>query len=84
MIDGGAVVGGFDGQLSLEGVSGGGGGGGDGQGNGGENLEKMMDRFINASIVLAAGTFALTKLLTVDHDYWHVSLLIPVTFLLFF
>ncbi|KNA19082.1 hypothetical protein SOVF_064890 [Spinacia oleracea] len=71
MIDGGAVVGGFDGQLSLEGVSGGGGGGGDGQGNGGENLEKMMDRFINASIVLAAGTFALTKLLTVDHDYWH-------------
>ncbi|KAF7012527.1 hypothetical protein CFC21_026709 [Triticum aestivum] len=31
----------------------------------------MLDRGINAAIVLGAITFALTKLLTVDHDYWH-------------
>ncbi|XP_009623041.1 protein SYM1 [Nicotiana tomentosiformis] len=29
------------------------------------------DRFLNAAIVLGAGTFAITKLLTIDHDYWH-------------
>lgn len=34
------------------------------------------DRFLNAAIVLGAGTFAITKLLTIDHDYWHVSLFI--------
>uniref|UniRef100_A0A803MH82 Peroxisomal membrane protein 2 n=1 Tax=Chenopodium quinoa TaxID=63459 RepID=A0A803MH82_CHEQI len=34
------------------------------------DLDKMIDRIINASIVLAAGSFALTKLLTIDHDYW--------------
>lgn len=70
----GAVVGGFDGQLSLEGVPGRvGGGGGNGPGNGGEghDLDKVVDRAINATILLAAGTFALTKLLTIDHDYWH-------------
>lgn len=39
-----------------------------------ENVEKLLDRSINASIVLVAGTFALTKLLTIDSDYWHVSL----------
>lgn len=38
-----------------------------------ESVEKLLDRTINASIVLAAGTFALTKLLTIDSDYWHVS-----------
>lgn len=32
---------------------------------------KMVDRVINASIVLAAGTFAVSKMLTVDSDYWH-------------
>lgn len=31
------------------------------------------DRFFNAAIVLGAGTLAITKLLTIDHDYWHVS-----------
>lgn len=36
-----------------------------------ENFEKSVDRAINATIVLAAGTFALTKLLTIDQDYWH-------------
>lgn len=38
-----------------------------------EDMEKLIDRTINATIVLAAGTFAITKLLTIDHDYWHVS-----------
>ncbi|KAL2926385.1 Peroxisomal membrane protein 2 [Bienertia sinuspersici] len=67
------VVGGFDGQLSLEGVTGGGGEGGNGgQGNGGgQDLDKLIDRAINATIVLVAGTFAITKLVTIDHDYWH-------------
>jgi len=38
-----------------------------------EDEEKLIDRTINATIVLAAGTFAVTKLLTIDSDYWHVS-----------
>ncbi|KAL6975382.1 hypothetical protein U1Q18_024177 [Sarracenia purpurea var. burkii] len=42
--------------------------GGDG---GEENAEKLIDRAINATMVLTAGTFAITKLLTIDHDYWH-------------
>lgn len=36
------------------------------------------ERLLNAAIVLGAGTLAITKLLTIDHDYWHVSLLITV------
>ncbi|XP_057454881.1 uncharacterized protein LOC130746317 [Lotus japonicus] len=41
-------------------------------GNGSEeSMEKLIDRTINAAIVLAAGTFAVTKLLTIDSDYWH-------------
>ncbi|KAI3928067.1 hypothetical protein MKW98_023668 [Papaver atlanticum] len=35
-----------------------------------EDIEKLIDRSINATIVLAAGTFAITKLLTIDKDYW--------------
>lgn len=68
------VVGGFsDGTLSFDGFSSApasaiGDGGGEN-----EDMEKMTDRIINASIVLAAGTFALTKLLTIDSDYWQVS-----------
>lgn len=38
-----------------------------------EDLDKLVDRAVNATIVLAAGSFAITKLLTIDHDYWHVS-----------
>ena len=38
-----------------------------------EKIERLIDRTINATIVLAAGTFAITKLLTIDQDYWHVS-----------
>lgn len=31
------------------------------------------DRLLNAAIVLGAGSLAITKLLTIDHDYWQVS-----------
>lgn len=44
------------------------GGGDDDDGN-----EKLRSRVINASIVLGFGTLAVSKLLTIDHDYWHVS-----------
>lgn len=70
-------LGGSEGRLSFEGV-------GEFQGFGAglgneiedsqnEEMERLIDRTINATIVLAAGTFAITKLLTIDHDYWHVS-----------
>ncbi|KAK9072319.1 hypothetical protein SSX86_008752 [Deinandra increscens subsp. villosa] len=76
------LIGGFgggDGRLSFEGgfssaASSSGGGNGNGNGNGnqeGEDFVKLMDRAINATIVLAAGTFGITKLLTIDCDYWH-------------
>lgn len=39
-----------------------------------DQIERLLDRTINATIVLAAGSFAITKLLTIDQDYWHVSL----------
>ncbi|KAK4345023.1 hypothetical protein RND71_035199 [Anisodus tanguticus] len=28
-------------------------------------------KFFNAAIVLGAGTLAITRLLTIDHEYWH-------------
>lgn len=34
----------------------------------------LTSRAINAAIILGFGTFAVTKLLTIDHDYWHVSI----------
>ncbi|KAL3509431.1 hypothetical protein ACH5RR_028832 [Cinchona calisaya] len=34
-------------------------------------LLEDKDRLLNAAIVLGAGTFAITKLLSIDHDYWH-------------
>ncbi|XP_023764131.1 uncharacterized protein LOC111912619 [Lactuca sativa] len=37
----------------------------------GENIDKLIDRTSNTTIVLAAGTFGITKLLTIDYDYWH-------------
>ncbi|KAL8107430.1 hypothetical protein AgCh_023998 [Apium graveolens] len=36
-----------------------------------EDLDRLIDRGIDATLVLAAGTFAVSKLLTIDHDYWH-------------
>nr|KAJ0228467.1 hypothetical protein LSAT_V11C100043590 [Lactuca sativa] len=41
----------------------------------GENIDKLIDRTSNTTIVLAAGTFGITKLLTIDYDYWHVKAL---------
>ncbi|KAI3439837.1 uncharacterized protein J3R85_004237, partial [Psidium guajava] len=35
------------------------------------DLERLVSRGINATLVLGFGTLAVTKLLTVDHDYWH-------------
>ena len=67
------------GGLAFQGDVGGGftgGGSGSGSGaSGGGDGNKMLDRGINTAIVLGASTYALTKLLTVDQDYWHVSLL---------
>ncbi|KAI3765610.1 hypothetical protein L2E82_15649 [Cichorium intybus] len=40
-------------------------------GNGSEEIDKFMGKAINASIVLGVGTFAVTRLLTIDHEYWH-------------
>lgn len=62
------------GGLAFQGDMGGGGfaGGSGGAGAGGGDGNKMLDRGINTAIVLGASTYALTKLLTVDHDYWHV------------
>lgn len=36
-----------------------------------DDTYKLIDRTINATIVLAVGTFAITKLLTIDRGYWH-------------
>ncbi|KAK9924709.1 hypothetical protein M0R45_033063 [Rubus argutus] len=36
-----------------------------------DELDKLTSRAINALIVLGFGTFAVSKLLTIDHDYWH-------------
>lgn len=41
-----------------------------------DELDKLTGRAINALIVLGFGTFAVSKLLTIDHDYWHVRYLI--------
>ncbi|KAK4255471.1 hypothetical protein QN277_008470 [Acacia crassicarpa] len=38
---------------------------------GGGDSERLTSRAINAIIVLGFGSFAVTKLLTIDHDYWH-------------
>ena len=57
------------GGLAFQGDMGGGFGAPGGAGDGGN---KMLDRGINTAIVLGASTYALTKLLTVDQDYWHV------------
>ncbi|XP_062009612.1 uncharacterized protein LOC133726151 isoform X1 [Rosa rugosa] len=52
--------------VGLQSESSGSGGNGDG-----EDLDKLTSRAVNALIVLGFGTFAVSKLLTIDHDYWH-------------
>ncbi|XP_076948293.1 uncharacterized protein LOC143620485 [Bidens hawaiensis] len=64
------LIGGSEGRLSFEGGFSSAASGGS-EVVEGESLEKLMDRGINATIVLAAGTFGITKLLTIDYDYWH-------------
>ncbi|CAK9160213.1 unnamed protein product [Ilex paraguariensis] len=69
------VVGGFgnEGMLSFEGAGFSSSASSSVGGNSEEeSMEKWIDRSINATIVLAASTFAITKLLTIDQDYWHV------------
>lgn len=70
------VVGVFgnDGRLSFEGATGFSSVGLSGSEKEEQDLNKLIDRGINATLVLAAGTFAVSKLLTIDHDYWHVSI----------
>lgn len=38
---------------------------------GGDDKKRLVGKAINATIVLGFGTLAVTKLLTIDHDYWH-------------
>lgn len=38
-----------------------------------DDFDGLVSKAINASIVLGFGTFVVSKLLTIDHDYWHVS-----------
>ncbi|KAL1823374.1 hypothetical protein ACET3Z_010152 [Daucus carota] len=67
------VVGVFgnDGRLSFEGATGFSSVGLSGSEKEEQDLNKLIDRGINATLVLAASTFAVSKLLTIDHDYWH-------------
>lgn len=45
-----------------------------------DDLDGLVSKAINATIVLGFGTFAVTKLLTIDNDYWHVSGLVYQVF----
>ncbi|KAJ8764672.1 hypothetical protein K2173_007760 [Erythroxylum novogranatense] len=59
-------------QLSFEGFSSACSSSGVGETRHGDlEMEKLIDRTIDAMIVLAAGTCAITKLLTIDREYWH-------------
>lgn len=79
-------VGGFgtsEGMFLFEGAFGSGSGSGVGdERSENEDMVRLVDRMINATIVLAAGTFAVSKLLTIDRDYWHVGQ--PFTWALLF
>ncbi|XP_039025896.1 uncharacterized protein LOC120159368 [Hibiscus syriacus] len=44
---------------------------GDDMGGGDDDVKKMSSRAFNASIFLGFGTLAASKLLTIEHDYWH-------------
>ncbi|XP_062215258.1 uncharacterized protein LOC133915890 [Phragmites australis] len=64
-------IGGFAFQSDMGGGFAGGSSAGGAGSSGGGDGNKMLDRSINTAIVLGASTYALTRLLTVDHDYWH-------------
>jgi hypothetical protein len=38
-----------------------------------EEENKYLDRAINAALTGAAVSYAITKVITVDHDYWQVE-----------
>lgn len=40
------------------------------KGSNGTGLKDDKERLLNAAIVLGAGSLAITRLLTIDHDYW--------------
>lgn len=42
----------------------------------GREVKDDKERLLNAAIVLGAGSLAITRLLTIDHDYWHVRALL--------
>jgi hypothetical protein len=74
--------GGSDGQFSFEGFSSASSSGIDGESIDRQSeSERLIDRTINAMIVLGAGTYAITKLLTIDHNYWHVSTILYYVYL---
>ncbi|OAY28657.1 hypothetical protein MANES_15G084600v8 [Manihot esculenta] len=62
-----------EGQFSFEGFSSASSSviGDDGGSQSELEVDRLIDRTINAMIVLAAGSYAITKLLTIDQDYWH-------------
>ncbi|XP_038685359.1 uncharacterized protein LOC119985210 isoform X1 [Tripterygium wilfordii] len=64
-------IGANEGQLSLEGFSSASSSSIIGRSVAEEEMDRVIDRTINAVIVLAAGTFAISKLLTIDRDFWH-------------
>lgn len=39
--------------------------------DGSEEIDRFVGKAINATIVLGFGTLAITRLLSIDHDYWH-------------
>jgi protein Mpv17 len=45
-----------------------------------DDHDRLVSKAINATIVLGFGTFAVTKLLTIDNEYWHVSGLVYQVF----
>lgn len=48
--------------------------------DGSEEIDRFMGKAVNASIVLGFGTLAVTRLLTIDHEYWHVSFDLSFTY----
>lgn len=44
-------------------------------------IKDDKERLLNAAIVLGAGSLAITRLLTIDHDYWHVRALLFSSYL---
>ncbi|KAJ7981708.1 Peroxisomal membrane (Mpv17/PMP22) family protein [Quillaja saponaria] len=61
----------FEGAGEFQGFSSSSASSGDERRQENEEMGRLINRTINSTIALAAGTFAITKLLTVDSDYSH-------------